>query len=141
MGVPELCLDSKKRKKDELVVVDTCIKDNPKIIGEQEFKLTWHKDIRPKDRTECLDVSRGGTKAPVTLYPCHGGQGNQLWRYNVEKQWLMHGYTSRCLDTDPASRKVFAAKCDSSSATQKWRIEKVNMKAINNWDNVGPKRH
>ncbi|CAL7949814.1 unnamed protein product [Xylocopa violacea] len=141
MGVPELCLDSKKRKKDELVVVDLCIKDNPKIVGEQEFKLTWHKDIRPKDRTECLDVSRGGTKAPVSLYPCHGGQGNQLWRYNVEKQWLMHGYSSRCLDTDPASKKVFVTNCDSSSPTQKWRIEKVNMKAINNWDNVGPKRH
>ncbi|XP_076760469.1 N-acetylgalactosaminyltransferase 6 isoform X2 [Xylocopa sonorina] len=141
MGVPELCLDSKKRKKDELVVVDVCIKDNPKIAGEQEFKLTWHKDIRPKDRTECLDVSRGGTKAPVSLYPCHGGQGNQLWRYNVEKQWLMHGYSSRCLDTDPASKKVFVTNCDLSSPTQKWRIEKVNMKAINNWDNVGPKRH
>lgn len=141
MGVPELCLDSKKRKKDELVVVDICIKDNPNIVGEQEFKLTWHKDIRPKDRTECLDVSKGGTKASVSLYPCHGGQGNQLWRYNVEKQWLMHGYSSRCLDTDPASKKVFVTKCDPSSPTQKWRIEKVNMKAINNWDNVGPKRH
>ncbi|XP_043255319.1 N-acetylgalactosaminyltransferase 6 isoform X1 [Colletes gigas] len=141
MGVPELCLDSKKRKKDGLVVVDVCIKDNPKIQGEQEFRLTWHKDIRPKDRTECLDVSRGEVKAPVTLYPCHGGQGNQLWRYNVEKQWLMHGHSSRCLDTDPASKKVFVTNCDSASPTQKWRIEKVNMKAINNWDNVGPKRH
>ncbi|KAK1133054.1 hypothetical protein K0M31_014417 [Melipona bicolor] len=141
IGVPELCLDSKKRRKDELVAIDVCIKDNPKITGEQEFKLTWHKDIRPKDRTECLDVSKGGTKAPVTLYPCHGGQGNQLWRYNVEKQWLMHGYSSRCLDMDPASKKVFVTNCDVASSTQKWRIEKVNMKAINNWDNVGPKRH
>ncbi|XP_031825602.2 N-acetylgalactosaminyltransferase 6 isoform X2 [Nomia melanderi] len=141
MGVPELCLDTKKQKRDGLVVVDICMKDNPKIEGEQEFRLTWHKDIRPKDRTECFDVSRGDTKAPVTLYPCHGGQGNQLWRYNVEKQWLMHGYSSRCLDTDPASKRVFITNCDSASATQKWRIEKVNMKAINNWDNVGPKRH
>lgn len=139
MGATELCLDSKKRKRDELVMVDTCIKDDPKVLGEQEFRLTWHKDIRPKDRTDCLDVSRGEEKAPVSLYPCHGKQGNQLWRYDIEKQWLQHGYSSRCLDTDPGSKRVFVTACDKSSPTQKWRIEQVNMKAINNWENIGPK--
>ncbi|XP_047353132.1 N-acetylgalactosaminyltransferase 6-like isoform X2 [Vespa velutina] len=139
MGAPELCLDAKKMKKDEIIKVDTCKKDNPVLSGEQEFKLTWHKDIRPKDRTDCLDVSRSDIKAPVSLYPCHGKQGNQLWRYDVEKQWLMHGYVPRCLDTDPGSKKVYVTACDQSSPTQKWRIENVNMKAINNWENVGPK--
>ncbi|XP_043494953.1 N-acetylgalactosaminyltransferase 6-like [Polistes fuscatus] len=139
IGAPELCLDAKKMKKDEVITVDICIKDNPKLSGEQEFKLTWHKDIRPKDRTDCLDVSRSDIKAPVSLYPCHGKQGNQLWRYDVEKQWLMHGYIPRCLDTDPGSKRVYVTACDQSSPTQKWRIENVNMKAINNWENVGPK--
>lgn len=139
MGATELCLDSKRRRRDEFVVVDTCIKDNPSIIGEQEFQLTWHKDIRPKARSDCLDVSRSEDKAPVGLYPCHGKQGNQLWRYDVRKQWLIHGYSSRCLDTNLASKKVFVTTCDKSSSTQKWRIEHVNMKAINDWENIGPK--
>lgn len=139
IGVPELCLDSKKRKRDEVVVVDYCKKDNPKLVGEQDFHLTWHKDVRPKGRTDCLDVSIGGSKAPVTLYPCHGKQGNQLWRYDVAKQWLIHGYTPRCLDVDAASNKVFVTSCDSFSSTQKWRIEHVDMKTMNNWENVGPK--
>ncbi|XP_012279003.1 N-acetylgalactosaminyltransferase 6 isoform X2 [Orussus abietinus] len=139
IGVSELCLDSTNKKKDEAIKVFFCKKDNPLISRDQEFRLTWHKDIRPKSRTDCLDVSRGDPKAPVTLYPCHGKQGNQLWRYDVSKQWLIHGYTPRCLDADPASRKVFVTACDPSSTTQKWRIEVVNMKAINNWDNVGPK--
>lgn len=139
IGASDLCLDAKKRKKDESIVVDTCVRDNPKIVAEQEFRLTWHKDIRPKSRTDCLDVSRGDAKAPVTLYPCHGKQGNQLWRYDIEKQTLNHGYTQRCLDVDPSSRKVFVATCDSSSSTQKWRIETVNMKAMNDWENVGSK--
>ena len=46
----------------------------------QNFKLSWHKDIRYSD-TSCWDVSLGGDLAPVNFYQCHGGQGNQLWRY------------------------------------------------------------
>ncbi|XP_057327538.1 N-acetylgalactosaminyltransferase 6-like [Microplitis mediator] len=140
MGVLELCLDAKRKAKNEAVVVDLCVKDGVKVANaEQEFRLTWRKDIRPKTRTDCLDVSSGVPRAPVTLYPCHGQQGNQRWRYNVEKQWLMHGLGDRCLDTDPASKKVFVSACDASSSTQKWRIQEVNMMALNNWDNVGPK--
>ncbi|XP_066600094.1 N-acetylgalactosaminyltransferase 6-like [Prorops nasuta] len=140
MAATELCLDSKKRKRDELITADLCIKDNPgKFVAEQEFRLTWHKDVRPKDRSDCLDVSRSDVKSPISLYPCHGKQGNQLWRYDVEKQWLIHGNAQRCLDIDPGFKRVYVTECDASSITQKWRIENVNMKAIINWDNVGPK--
>lgn len=138
IGATELCLDTKKKKHEEMIVVDLCIKDNPRINGEQDFRMTWRKDIRPKGRTDCLDVSRGDAKSPVTLYRCHGQHGNQLWRYDIEKQWLVHGGTDkRCLDTDPASKMVFVTSCDQYSTTQKWRIEQVNMKAMNNWENVG----
>ena len=50
----------------------------------QKFKLSWHKDIRYSE-TSCFDVSLGGNEAPINFYQCHGGQGNQLWRY--EKVW------------------------------------------------------
>lgn len=139
IGAPELCLDSTNKKRDDTVAVGFCKKDNPALQGDQEFRLTWHKDIRPKSKTDCLDVSDSHSKAPITLYPCHGKQGNQLWRYDVGKQWLVHGYNNRCLDMDPAGKKVFMAACNGSSSTQKWRIENVNMKAINNWENTGPK--
>jgi len=49
----------------------------------QNFILTWHKDIRPKGRAMCWDVSDVQNKAAVNLFPCHGMQGNQLWRYNA----------------------------------------------------------
>ncbi|KAJ4429173.1 hypothetical protein ANN_26176 [Periplaneta americana] len=50
----------------------------------KNFILTWHKDIRPKGRTMCWDVSDVQNKAAVNLFPCHGMQGNQLWRYNPD---------------------------------------------------------
>jgi polypeptide N-acetylgalactosaminyltransferase len=138
IGAPNLCLNVKgyEEEKETEVSVDVCKKDNAKIEGEQEFQLTWHKDIRPNKRSECLDVSKGDEKSPVTLYPCHGKQGNQLWHYNVEKQCLIHGHGLRCLDTDPARKKVFVTGCDDTSTTQKWRIEHINMKAMNNWEYV-----
>ncbi|KAJ8680714.1 hypothetical protein QAD02_016501 [Eretmocerus hayati] len=139
VGAPHLCLDAKGRSKDNEIVVDECKKDDPKVSGEQEFQLTWHKDIRPKKRTECLDVSKGDEKSPVTLYPCHGKQGNQLWRYDAEQQWLLHGYGTRCLDIDPETKNVFVTSCNIASVTQKWKIENVNMKALNNWANAAPK--
>ena len=138
----DLCLDSKGRNQDEDIVLDFCLKDNPNVKGEQKFQMTWHKDIRPEGRTQCLDVSGGDVKAPVTLYPCHGKQGNQLWRYDVEKQWLIHGNNSpRCLDSDPGRKNVFVTTCDAASSTQKWRVEKVNMKAIYDWYKIGPRIH
>lgn len=51
--------------------------------GEQNFTLTWHKDVRPAGRTLCWDVSDPNEKADVVLYPCHGSKGNQYWRYDV----------------------------------------------------------
>ncbi len=48
-----------------------------------EFVLNWHKDIRVRSNpSTCLDVSEGGDRAPIKTYPCHGGKGNQLWKYD-----------------------------------------------------------
>ena len=48
----------------------------------QKFTLTWRKDIR-HGGSQCWDVSVSGDQAPVNFYTCHGGQGNQLWRYDL----------------------------------------------------------
>lgn len=135
LGYPNLCLAVNSLAKDEEVVVDDC----KSAKSEQQFQLSWHKDVRPKKGTECLDVSKGEVKSPVTLYPCHGKQGNQLWRYDTEKQWLLHGYVQNCLDMDPDTRKVFVTSCDPVSVSQKWQIEHINEKAMKEWDKSAPK--
>lgn len=142
MGQPELCLDSKSHQKDESVVVNRCAKDDTnEDSSNQEFRMSWRKDVQTKGQTTCFDVSSSKSKSPVTLYPCHGKQGNQLWRYNVKNQWLVHGSSSsaRCLDFDLTGKAVYVTDCDENAYTQRWRIENVNITALNNWDNVGPK--
>jgi len=137
VAAPELCVDTENKKADERFGLKECIKDNRRS-GEQNFILTWHKDIRPKGRAMCWDVSDVQNKAAVNLFPCHGMQGNQLWRYNAEQQWLVHGGNPRCLDSDPGRQMIYVATCDTSSLTQKWRFENIDFKALSNWDNIGP---
>lgn len=134
----ELCIDTQHKGADDPFGVTECIKDKPGKTGEQEFQLTWHKDIRPKGRGMCWDVSSPQPKAPVQLYTCHGGQGNQLWKYDVNKKWLVHGGNPRCLDVDLTRRTIFVTTCDPDSETQRWNIEHVNYRAVANWDDLGP---
>jgi len=48
---------------------------------QQKFKFGFKKDMRTKHGGPCADVSIGGQRAPVNKYDCHGGGGNQMWKY------------------------------------------------------------
>lgn len=61
----------------------SCATNKKAPQGNQHFALSWYRDVRVKFGDLCFDVSEGGKDAPVTLYNCHGGQGNQLFRYDV----------------------------------------------------------
>lgn len=52
-------------------------------------------------------------------------------------QHLIHGGNPRCLDHDPARKELFVSKCDDSSLTQRWLLEKINESALANWDKAG----
>ncbi|CAG0878876.1 unnamed protein product [Darwinula stevensoni] len=125
-----LCVDSNFKGQNERIGLEKCKKENPHIKGEQEFHLTWHKDIRPKSRTFCLDVSTHDSRAPILMYPCHGHGGNQLWQYDGENKWLIHGGNPRCLDHNPSNQELFVAACDKGSLTQRWKVEHVNFDVI-----------
>ncbi|VEN40364.1 unnamed protein product, partial [Callosobruchus maculatus] len=136
LGAPELCVDAQHKGRDQIVGIAECVSDTKKM-GEQNFSLTWHKDIRVKGKSLCLDVSDPNDKADVVLFPCHGMKGNQYWKYDVEKQWFIHGGNLRCLDCDPGQRRLYVRSCDLNSKTQKWRFENVNLTMIYNWENIG----
>lgn len=77
-----MCVDSGYKNRDQIVGLHPCASDSKKK-AEQNFTLTWHKDIRVKGKSLCFDVSDPNDKADIVLYPCHGMQGNQYWKYDV----------------------------------------------------------
>ncbi|XP_054712053.1 putative polypeptide N-acetylgalactosaminyltransferase 10 [Uloborus diversus] len=128
-----LCIDTRFRNQNDRFGLEKCIKDQASQGGEQQFELTWHKDIRPKKRTVCFDVSSSENHAPVVLWSCHGMQGNQEWRYNYEELQLFHPISGHCLDCDGERKEIFMSPCDSTVNTQKWRFESFNKTALDNW--------
>ncbi|XP_066942249.1 putative polypeptide N-acetylgalactosaminyltransferase 10 [Macrobrachium rosenbergii] len=130
---PDLCVDSRYKRHGERFGLQECSRG-----GEQSYHLTWHKDIRPGKRPLCWDVSSGDTQSPVLLYNCHGMGGNQLWRYDPEKKWLIHGGNPRCLDCNPGNKEIYVSSCDPEKKSQKWIFEKFDAERLANWDSAGP---
>lgn len=121
-----LCVDTKFKGGNQRFGLDSCTKDNPGLGGEQQMELTWHRDLRPRNRALCFDVSDYSAKAPVILYECHGSLGNQWWKYNVENHQLLHVTSKLCLDCDTERRELFMMPCSETSKTQKWQWEHLN---------------
>ena len=116
----DLCVDTDHKTENQRFGISSC--DPAKM--EQMFVLSWRNDVRlQKRRTMCWDVSDPGQKAAVNLYSCHGQGGNQQWKFDKDKQWLIHGGNQRCLDCDPSTRQLYVSKCDPDSETQRWIFE------------------
>ncbi|XP_015926191.1 putative polypeptide N-acetylgalactosaminyltransferase 10 [Parasteatoda tepidariorum] len=129
----ELCIDTRFRHQNDRFGLEKCIKGGASQGGEQQFELTWHRDIRPKKRTVCFDVSSSDDHAPVVLWSCHGMQGNQEWKYDYVKMHLFHPVSNHCLDCDSERKEIFMSPCDDKILTQKWRFQTFNKTAIDNW--------
>ena len=100
----------------------------------QQF-IFYFQDVRPSNRKKiCFDVSSYEAQAPVLLFECHGQGGNQAWRFDKSHQWLVHGGNPRCLDCNPGTKELFVAQCDTKSPTQRWKVENINLKQLENWD-------
>uniref|UniRef100_A0A336L7D7 Polypeptide N-acetylgalactosaminyltransferase n=1 Tax=Culicoides sonorensis TaxID=179676 RepID=A0A336L7D7_CULSO len=136
---PSLCIDTLNHGENQPVGLYACASNKKTPQGNQNFALSWYRDIRVKFGDLCFDVSAGGKDAPVNLYNCHGGQGNQLFRYDVNTKNIILGKNHRCLDCNPSERKVFVNPCDTSKDTQRWNWGHVNETALANWDKHGSK--
>ncbi|XP_008582102.1 PREDICTED: polypeptide N-acetylgalactosaminyltransferase-like 6 [Galeopterus variegatus] len=125
-----LCVDSKHGATGTELRLDICVKDGSERTWshEQLFTFGWREDVRPGEplhtRKFCFDAI--SHNSPVTLYDCHGMKGNQLWGYRKDRT-LFHPVSNSCMDSNPAEKKIFMARCDPLSETQQWIFEHINM--------------
>ena len=93
----------------------------------------WH-DIRPGDTVStCFDVSTSVPRAPIQLFPCHGMQGNQHFKYLLNSRQIFHPVSHQCLDLDLEKMEVFMSKCDEQAEAQKWKWQNLNETVIQHW--------
>ncbi|CAG4984986.1 unnamed protein product [Colias eurytheme] len=133
---PQLCVDAHHGEQMDKLHLKPCT-DSPK--AEQNFILSWHKDIRSKSRSMCWDVPESSPRSAVLLYACHLGGGNQLWRYHASKKLLKHGTNDNCLDWDRSTKDLFIRPCDGTD-TQRWDVEHIDWDMLGQWDRVAQPR-
>ncbi|XP_055598669.1 N-acetylgalactosaminyltransferase 6-like [Uranotaenia lowii] len=135
LGSPDLCLDSLSHKVKESVGVYLCAKNKTNPQTTQFFTLTYARDIRSASNEKCLDASDVGVD--VIFYNCHESQGNQLWKFEMDKKIIRHGKTARNQCLDLIDKKVTVSKCDPSKKSQQWEWGFVNVTNMNNWNSYG----
>ncbi|KAL5012975.1 hypothetical protein ScPMuIL_011526 [Solemya velum] len=117
-----LCIHVPSLKQGGRLVMDNC------EVGRtgENFEMTYRGELKPAGRPYCLDASRKGLRAPITLYPCHMQGANQRWKYNVELQQFYHPATDECLDCDSMTGEVFLNSCNSHTNSQKWTAKNID---------------
>uniref|UniRef100_U5ERV4 Polypeptide N-acetylgalactosaminyltransferase n=1 Tax=Corethrella appendiculata TaxID=1370023 RepID=U5ERV4_9DIPT len=136
---PNLCIDTLNNGEKGTVGLYSCASSLIKPQHNQNFALSWHRDLRLKFGEMCWDVPDHSAKAKILLFNCHGGQGNQLWQYFPNTKQLKQGRGNHCLDSDPDAKEVFINPCDSNNENQQWNWGLVNQTALDNWRKFGSK--
>ncbi|XP_041973228.1 N-acetylgalactosaminyltransferase 6-like [Aricia agestis] len=128
----EYCVDAHRGQQNERLLLREC---RTAASTEQHFQLSWHKDVRSKDRLMCWDLPAAAPHSPVLLYSCHLGGGNQLWRYHPDTKQLKQGAGENCLDFNPSTKELYINAC-SDAHSQRWEWDTVDRDMLGRWDNI-----
>ncbi|KAI1726588.1 ricin-type beta-trefoil lectin domain-containing protein [Ditylenchus destructor] len=128
------CVDTQHKVSGDRFKLETCNSEDATHGGEQNLRMSFWSDIRPKGRTMCFDVSTSDLKAPVTLFACHGMKGNQFFKYRLRTRQIYHKVSNQCMDCDPDTGEIFMTPCDESKDTQKWEWSHLDSKVIEEWE-------
>lgn len=141
MAEPGLCIDTMNRPKGEPIGLYPCAANKTHPQDTQFNVLRYYRDISFMRSMNCWDSSGRGPKKDIVTYPCHHGQGNQYFRYDLKTKRISHGMkrNNQCVDMDPKDRTVFVTKCDEESKTQKWKWGFADKSNLENWLTYGTK--
>jgi len=138
---PNFCIDTLSRPKDEAVGLYYCAKNKVRPQDNQHFTLRYYRDIATADMQRCFDAYGPGEKQEVKTGGCHGAQGNQYFRYDLETKQIHHGVkrNQHCVEADVNTQSVFVTRCKKSKIEQQWEWGFVNETNIRNWTSYGSK--
>ncbi|TPP55968.1 Polypeptide N-acetylgalactosaminyltransferase [Fasciola gigantica] len=131
---PSLCIEALEASEVKPIRLSKCVRDGAGLNGMQKFELSYHDDIRPVKLTNCFDLPHASPRASITLYPCHGGHGNQYWQAlpvrgnDTSALHIRHVPSDFCLESDVETQSVIANPCRLESRPQQWIWEKLQFK-------------
>ncbi|KAI6228867.1 Polypeptide N-acetylgalactosaminyltransferase [Aphelenchoides fujianensis] len=132
------CVDTQFKNGGDRFELRKCISDDPSGGGEQNLRMSFWYDVRPKGRNLCFDVSTSTDHSPVVLFGCHGMKGNQHFKYKMATKQMHHPVSNLCMDCDVERGEIFMSRCDSSATTQKWTWAHLNETVMEERNKVQP---
>ncbi|KAI6230689.1 Polypeptide N-acetylgalactosaminyltransferase [Aphelenchoides fujianensis] len=132
------CVDTQFKNGGDRFELRKCISDDPCGGGEQNLRMSFWYDVRPKGRNLCFDVSTSTDHSPVVLFGCPGMKGNQHFKYKMATTQMHHPVSNLCMDCDVERGEIFMSRCDSSATTQKWTWEHLNETVMEERNKVQP---
>lgn len=133
VGDPSMCVDALNSREGGKIGVFSCAFDKVRPHENQYWALSHRKDLRVKNTERCMDISAAGKDAPVIIYSCHAGGGNQYFRYYPGSKLIKHGHNNRCLEILVGTGKLVANTCDEDNRNMQWIFGFVNQTAMNQW--------
>lgn len=82
VDTPHLCVDSLNVASGGEIGLFSCANDLKQPQLNQNWALTWRKDLRQKNSDLCWDVAQSHKDSPVLMWHCHGQHGNQYFFYD-----------------------------------------------------------
>lgn len=133
---PTMCIDQMNKRDGGEVGVFSCAHNLKHPHGNQNWALSYRKDLRVKNSEKCMDVPSHNADSPVLIWGCHAQGGNQLFRYDPDAKWIIQGTSNHCLEIDVNRGKVVVNKCDEDNANMQWEFGFVNQTAIQQWNDL-----
>lgn len=92
------CVDTQFKNQGERFELRKCLSQDAGAGGEQNLRMSFWYDVRPKERTVCFDVSQSTDRSPIVLFGCHGMKGNQHFKYRISAKQMYHPVSNLCMD-------------------------------------------
>lgn len=130
---PDLCINTMQRHPPESVELYLCDANLDRPQRSHYWIFDWRKNVRSKDDL-CLEVMSDNDDAPVVLNNCNRDNKNQIWKYDMEKKWLVLGQSDRCVECNLPKRTVFVNSCREDNDKMRWEFGLVNATRIMEWN-------
>eukprot|EP00040_Diaphanoeca_grandis_P043802 m.10296 g.10296 ORF g.10296 m.10296 type:complete len:624 (-) comp8237_c0_seq1:66-1937(-) len=120
-----MCFDTMGRSSDDSKMGVYACHSSPSKQTSQNFILTTGDEVRLGNGMYKMCFDRANKEDGIYIWGCHGGKGNQEWKYDATSGQLADPNSGKCVEVIKPSAgdsELGLRKCKSDNEAQVWRI-------------------
>jgi len=117
-----ICFDSLGASQDDSKVGAYPCHGTAKKETSQNFLLTVGDEIRLGNGQYKMCFDRANKDDGIFIWGCHGGKGNQEWKYDVTNKRIRDPASGRCVQLKTEPNELILRHCSDSVPEQTWVV-------------------